>query len=155
MSSFKFIAKLEKVSGQDATFIRIPVNVQDAFGKIRVKVKATFDGVEYRGTIAVMDKRIGPVLGVRKDIRQKINKGPGDKINVTLQEDILERKVKIPADFKDLLDIVPSAKEMFDKLSYTHQKEYINWIIDAKKEETRSLRKEKAIQMILEGKKGV
>lgn len=63
------------------------------------------------------------------------------------------RAAKIPADFKELLDIVTSAGEIFNKLSPDRQQEYINWISESKKEEVRSLRKETAIQMILTGKK--
>jgi len=59
----------------------------------------------------------------------------------------------MPADFKELLDIVPSAGEIFYKLSPERQNEYISWISESKKEEVRSLRKETAIQMILTGKR--
>lgn len=65
------------------------------------------------------------------------------------------KKLNIPADFQELLNIVPSAKKIFNKLTTTQQKAYINWIAEAKKTEARSLRKETAIEMILEGKKVV
>ena len=45
--------------------------------------------------------------------------------------------------------------ELFDKMSYTHRKEYIRWITDAKKPETRENRKVKMTEMILAGKKGI
>ena len=47
------------------------------------------------------------------------------------------------------------AKELYEKMSYTHRKEYIRWIEEAKKEETRERRKIKMIEMILDGKKGI
>ncbi|WP_241277887.1 MULTISPECIES: YdeI/OmpD-associated family protein [Chryseobacterium] len=49
----------------------------------------------------------------------------------------------------------PEAKVLFDKMSYTHRKEYIRWIEEAKKPETRENRKVKMIRMILDGKKGI
>ncbi|WP_228437839.1 YdeI/OmpD-associated family protein [Chryseobacterium sp. 7] len=49
----------------------------------------------------------------------------------------------------------PQAKDLFDKMSYTHRKEYIRWIEEAKKPETRENRKIKMIQMILDGKMGI
>lgn len=48
-----------------------------------------------------------------------------------------------------------TAKNLFDKMSYTHRKEYIRWIEEAKKPETRERRKVKMIEMILQGKKGI
>ena len=61
----------------------------------------------------------------------------------------------VPDDVKILLDENQKAKELYEKMSYTHRKEYIRWIEDAKKEETRERRKIKMIEMILDGKKGI
>lgn len=72
-----------------------------------------------------------------------------------MKQDKKQNNVKIPDDFQDLLNIVPAAKKIFAKLSASEQMEYIKWIKEAKKEEARSLRKETAIEMILEGKKVV
>jgi uncharacterized protein YdeI (YjbR/CyaY-like superfamily) len=47
------------------------------------------------------------------------------------------------------------AKAFFDRLSYTHQKEYVTWITEAKREETRQNRIVKAIEMLKQGKRGV
>ena len=44
-------------------------------------------------------------------------------------------------------------KEVFDKFSYTHKKEYVQWIEGAKKQETRENRIKKAIEQIGGGKK--
>jgi hypothetical protein len=59
----------------------------------------------------------------------------------------------IPPDFLKLLNKHKDAKAKFDKLSYTHRKEYINWITEAKKEETCERRLNKAIEMIRENRK--
>ena len=56
--------------------------------------------------------------------------------------------VEIPQDFAKLLDQHPPAKKLFDAMSYSHKKEYIRWIEDAKKEETRKRRMQKSIEMI-------
>jgi hypothetical protein len=55
------------------------------FGKGRVAVHATFDGVPYDGLLVRMGTPCH-IIGVRKDIRQQIRKQPGDTIKVTIRE---------------------------------------------------------------------
>ena len=73
----------------------------------------------------------------------------------TLIEDKEERVVEVADDIVSVFNENPEAKTLFDKMSYTHKKEYIRWIEEAKKPETRENRKIKMIQMILDGKKGI
>ncbi len=82
---FSFDAVLRKVPDLDGAYIEIPFDVPAVFGRGRVKVRATFDGVPYDGSLVRMGTP-GHILGVRKDIRVKIGKRPGDSIHVTIQE---------------------------------------------------------------------
>ena len=82
---FVFDAVLQKVPDIDGAYVEIPFDVQAAFGKGRVKVLATFDGVPYNGSLVRMGMP-GHIIGVRKDIRAKIGKQPGDTVHVTVQE---------------------------------------------------------------------
>jgi uncharacterized protein YdeI (YjbR/CyaY-like superfamily) len=89
----------------------------------------------------------GHMLGVLKGIREQIGKGPGDTIEVVLWKDEAERTVEVPAEFAKLMKqegVLP----FFEKLSYTHRKEYCRWISEAKKEETRLRRVDKAVDML-------
>lgn len=95
-------------------------------------MKATFDGEPYRGSIVRMGAPCH-ILGVRKDIRLKIGKVIGDSVQLTVEEDAEPRVVEVPADLKKKIQSHPE-EEIFNKLSYTHQKEYVNWIEEAKKE---------------------
>lgn len=120
-----------------------------------MKIKAIFDGhVEYRGSLAKM-KSDCHRLGLTQQIRNKLRKSFGDEVSVKLWEDNEERIVEIPDDVKIVFNDNLQAKELFDKMSYTHRKEYIRWIVEAKKTETRENRKLKMIEMILAGKKGI
>lgn len=76
-------------------------------------------------------------------------------VAVELWEDKEERTVDIPEDVVEIFNQNEKAKKLFEKMSYTHRKEYIRWITDAKKLETRENRKVKMIEMILAGKKGI
>ena len=81
--SYAFEAVIQKVDGIDGAYVEIPFDVKAEFGRGRVPVRATFDGVAYEGSLV----RMGPpghILGVRKEIRRRIGKGPGDRVYVTL-----------------------------------------------------------------------
>lgn len=137
----------------DVAYVSIPFNVQEVYGtKGQVKVKATFDGHEYRGVLANMGTGCH-ILGVRKDIRQAIGKQVGDVVQVTLEKDEAERVVDVPDELKKILSKNTKAKALFDSLSFTNRKEYALWISSAKKEETRAKRLIEIVPRLLEGKK--
>lgn len=82
---YEFDAILKKVPDIDGAYIDFPYDVKEEFGRGRVKVRATFDGVPYDGSLVRM-KTPNHIIGVRKDIRQKIGKQPGDMVHVTICE---------------------------------------------------------------------
>ena len=125
----------------------IPFDVEQIFGKKRVPVKATIDGEPYRGTLVRMGEPCH-ILIVLKDIREKIGKTFGDEVEVTLEEDTEPRLVEVPPDFQQALDRFPVAKATFQKMPYTHQREYVRAILEAKREGTRRSRIVKAIEML-------
>lgn len=82
---YTFDTVIQKVPDIDGAYVEIPFDVKATFGKGRVPVHATFDGVPYDGSLV----RMGPpghIIGIRKDIRAQINKQPGDIVTVTLCE---------------------------------------------------------------------
>lgn len=146
-----FSASIEP-SGTGGAFVTVPFDVEREYGKKRVQIKATFDGVPYRGLLVRMG---GPnhILIVRKDIRAAIGKEAGDPVEVTLEEDKAPRVVNVPAGLAAALDAAPAAKNFFDQLSYTHRKEYAEWITGAKRAETRERRISQAVEMLEAGRK--
>ena len=87
----EFTAIINKVPDQDAAYIAVPFDIKAVFGKGRVKVQATFDGEPYDGSIVNMgvknpDGGVCYIIGIRKDIRTKIGKQPGDTVKVTITE---------------------------------------------------------------------
>ena len=83
--TYEFMAEIKKDPDIDAAYIEIPFDVKIEFGKGRVPVIATFDGVEYIGSIVKMGTPCH-IIGVRKDIRTKINKQAGDIVRATIKE---------------------------------------------------------------------
>ncbi len=147
MKEYKFKGKMEAGDGGGA-YVVFPYDVQHEFGKGRVPIKATIDGEPYRGTMVKYGTPFHFIL-VLKAIRVKIKKDVGDTVNIWLVEDKEERVVDVPEAFKKLLKKHKLEKQ-FEKMSYTHKKEWVLWINDAKKEETRISRMEKAIGKLKE-----
>ena len=81
----EFDAIIKKAPDMDAAYIEIPFDVKTRFGKNRVAVRATFDGEPYDGQLVRMGMPCH-IIGIRKDIRIKIGKQPGDIIYVTIAE---------------------------------------------------------------------
>lgn len=91
MKKYEYQALIHKVPEIDGAFVEFPYDLKREFGKGRVKVHATFDGEPYAGSIVNMgiknaDGTICYILGMRKDIRAKIGKEPGDVVQVTITE---------------------------------------------------------------------
>ena len=82
---YEFDAVLKKVPGIDGAYVEFPWDVGAEFGRGRVSVHAVFDGVPYDGSLVRMGTP-GHIIGVRKDIRSRIGKGPGDTVHVVVQE---------------------------------------------------------------------
>lgn len=83
--TYEFNAVIKKVPDMNGAYVEIPFDVKEAFGKGRVPVHATFDGEPYDGQLVKMGTPCH-IIGLRKDIRTKIGKQPGDSIHVTLTE---------------------------------------------------------------------
>ena len=151
MKKYKFKAAIEAGDGGGA-YVVFPYDVEKEFSaKGRVPVKATFDGVPYAGSLI---KYGSPqhMLPMLKAIREQAGKGVGDTVSVEVWKDEEERTIDVPAPFKAAMKKA-GVLASFDRLSYTHRREYCRWITEAKKEETRARRLDEAVQMLKDGVK--
>ncbi|CUN85423.1 DUF1905 domain-containing protein [Clostridium sp. NSJ-49] len=135
MKEYKFEAEIKKVDGKDASYIEIPFDVEKEFGAKRIKVKASFDGIEYRGSIVKMGLPCY-MIGLTKDIRNKIGKTYGDTVKVIVERDVEERIIEIPEELKLRFNDNKEAYDFYNDLSYSQKKKYVTWINSAKKKET-------------------
>ncbi len=151
MKKYQFKAKIQASDGGGA-FVLFPFDVATEFGtKGKVSVKATLGGVAYTGSLMTCGGA-QHMLAVVKAIRQEIGKGPGDVIDVEVWKDEGPRELEVPVSLKKVLKR-EGLKPFFEELSFTHRKEYCRWISEAKKEETRAKRLEKAVEMMRKGVK--
>ncbi len=142
-----FNAKIVEAASKGGAYIEVPFNVEEVYGFKRVKVKATFDGIEYRGSLVRMGTDCH-ILGVTKAIRKQLGKSIGDTVLVTLKEDTDPRFVQVPLEFKERIEQNPDLLEFWNTLSYSAQKKYGDWMLSAKKEETRVKRIELSIEKL-------
>lgn len=133
----KFQAVLLQNGDMDAGYIEIPFDVEKEYGAKRVKVKALLNGIEYRGSIVRMQTTCH-ILGIPKDIRNKMGVVFGDHIEVEMNKDEEERVVVLPEDVRKNLS--NKALLTFQNLSYSKQKKHIQFIESAKQEGTRAKR---------------
>jgi hypothetical protein len=148
-----FTAVIQNPGGGGA-FVEVPFDVEAAFGSKRPKVKAMIEGVPYRGILTRMGTEYHMLI-ILKGIREQIGKTFGDEVTITVEPDTEPRVLEIPKDLMKELKKDKEAKAFFDKLSYTHQKEYVTWVTEAKKEGTRQNRIFKTVEMLKKGKRGV
>ncbi len=156
-----FTATTQNAGGGGA-FVDIPFDVEKAFGSKKPKVKAMIEGVPYRGML-VRTPALAPgasvgsechMLIILKGIREQIGKTFGDEIKVTVEADTEPRIIDVPKDLLKELKKDKDAKTFFDKLAYTHQREYVMWIEEARRDETRQTRIVKTMEMLKQGKRG-
>jgi Domain of unknown function (DUF1905)/Bacteriocin-protection, YdeI or OmpD-Associated len=150
MKRYKFSAIIQRSSGWGA-FVIFPHDVLTEFGiKGRIPVQAKLGGLPYTGSLMTCGTPYH-LLAVPKDIREKLNKEPGDPIAVELWKDDASRTVELPPEFIKLLK-KEKLLEHFEKLSMTRRKEYRNYLTTPKKEETRLRRLTKAIETLKQEK---
>jgi hypothetical protein len=144
--TYKFQAIIQPGVGGGAC-IFFPYDTQQEFAtKGNIPVRATFDGIPYTGSLAACGGS-QHMLGILKAIRHQSGKDIGDSVEVELWKDDQPRTLDVPAHFQALLT-QHGLKTFFNSLSYTHRKEYIRWITEAKTEATNAKRLTKAIEML-------
>ena len=141
-------------AGSGGAFVEVPFDVEAAFGSKRPRVKAIIEGIPYRGILTRMGTEYHMLI-ILKEIREKVGKTFGDEVAITVEPDTEPRLIEVPVELKKAFKIEKEAKAFFEKLSYTHQREYVRWISEAKREETRQNRILKTIAMLKQGKRGV
>ncbi|MDT4898130.1 MAG: hypothetical protein QOH25_3207 [Acidobacteriota bacterium] len=153
MPTKRFRVLLEKDETSEATGIAIPFDVLKVYGtRARVPVRGTINGFPYRSSIAPMGGGCH-FMPVNKSIRKGAKIKGGETVSVVMERDDEPRVITPPPDLARSLKADKNALAAWEKLSYTHQKEYAKAIEEARRPETRARRIEKAITQLASGKK--
>ena len=128
-------------------YIPLTFDPKAVFGKARVPVTVTLNGYTYRSTTFTMGGP--PFVPLRRSHREAAGLEGGETLTVRLELDAEKREVTVPRDLARALKAASPAWERWQGLSYTHQREHVEAIEDAKKPETRQRRIERAVEMVV------
>jgi ribosomal 50S subunit-recycling heat shock protein len=149
---FRFKVKLEGQEGMDVAAFHPPFSVPEIFGtKARIPVRGAINGFPFRSSLANMGD--GHMMVVNKSLRAGAKCKAGDLVDIVLQRDREERVVEVPEYLSKLIAADKAAKATWDSLSFTHKKEWVRSIEEAKKPETRQARIDKMLSAMRAGKR--
>ncbi|MEA2174843.1 MAG: hypothetical protein QOD00_2435 [Blastocatellia bacterium] len=139
MTKIEFTARLETVE-QGGVYFTLPRQESEKFGtRGRVPVKGTLNGYPFRSSIFPTGDG-GHFMGVNKEVRDGAKVNAGERVRLVMETDAAPRTVTLPPDLDQALGKSTHTRASFDKLSYTHRKEYVQWVEAAKRPETRARR---------------
>jgi len=148
----RFRALVERGERSAVCAIHFPFDVEQTFGaRGHVPVRGTLNGAPFRASIFKMGGR--HFMVVNRRLREAAGVSGGETVPVTVERDTEPRVVNPPDDFARALESNGDARAAWDKLSYTHRREHVEHIEDAKKPETRLRRIEKCVSLLAAGKK--
>ena len=147
----RFRATVE-LGGKTATGIEVPEDVVAALGSgNRPPVTVTVGGHSYRTTVARMGGRF--LVPLSAENRAAAGVAAGDQVEVDIEPDRGPREVAVPGDLAAALARDDTARANFDGLSFTHRKEWVRWIEEAKKPQTRTTRVARTVESLHAGKR--
>jgi hypothetical protein len=149
MASFTFDIEIQDMG--PALAIVVPDDVVDGLGGKSVPVLVTVKDFTFRARTAVMGGR--NLVGINRANRTASGVEPGEVVTVVLAADDAPRVVEVPPELADGLAADDHARQTWESLSYSHQREYAEWITGAKKAETRERRVATAVEKLAQGAK--
>ena len=149
---FKFRIRLQGVPGYEAAAVKPPFDVPKVFGtKARVPIRGTVNGFQFRTSLCNMGD--GHFFVVNKAMRDGAKVNAGDMADIIIERDLEKRVVEVPAYIKKAIAANRAAQATWDSLSFTHKKEWVRAIQEAKREETKKTRMEKMMTALKAGKR--
>lgn len=138
------------LGGKTATGLQVPDEVVEALGAgKRPPVVVTVGGHTYRSTVAPMGGAFWIPLAAEH--RQAAGVAAGDEVTVGIEPDAAPREVALPDDLAAAMD--DAARAAFEGLAPSHKKEWVRWVEEAKRAETRTTRIEKTVAGLRAGRK--
>ena len=129
------------------TFVDVPLDVPAVFGRVRAPVVVTVNGHAWRSTVMRYGDRY--FLPLNRTNREAAGVAAGDTVSVGLASDDAPRTVEVPDDLAAALDAAPGARVAFDARSFSHRREWVEWVSGAKRPETRERRVRGVVEQVL------
>ncbi len=151
MKLHKFKVKLYGQEGSSVAALKPPFDVVEVFQRRgRVPVKGTINGFPFRSSLMNMGE--GHMMVVNAELRAGAKCKAGDTVGVVMELDEEKRTVEVPAYLKKIFAADPATKNAWAKLAFTHQKEHVRAVEDAKRPETREKRIAAMLDMLRQKK---
>jgi hypothetical protein len=147
----RFHGVLAEAGRGGGRWVEVPFDVREAFGEARPLVAGSVNGVPLRSRLAVYGGKT--YLGLTREVRDAAAIDVGDELDVALRYDDAPRSVELPSELEAALAGAPEVRTQFDRLAFTHRREYAQWVGEAKRAETRLARAENAVAMLRAGTK--
>jgi len=148
----RFKVRLEGKDGSEVAWMNAPFDVEKTFGtRARVAVRGTINGFAFRSSLMPMGGCHG--MAVNRSMRDGAMAKAGDVVDVVMERDTEVRTVEAPPELAKELARNKTARERWEKSSFTHKKEMARSIAEAKQEETRKRRLAKVIDVLRSGAK--
>ena len=145
MAEARFQATIETEGS--GTFVDVPLDVPAVFGRVRAPVVVTVNGHAWRSTVMRYGDR--HFLPFNRTNREAAGVAAGDTVSVALASDDAPRTVEVPDDLAAALDAAPGARVAFDACSFSHRREWVEWVSGAKRPETRERRVRGVVEQVL------
>lgn len=146
LTDMRFQAELQSANG-NGRWVAVPPEIADSLPARRAPVRGTVNGVPYRSRLAVYGGY--SYLGFTAAIRKQADIELGDLLEIEIETDPDPRVVKLPEALAAALRADAEAKAAFDKLAFTHRREYATWVAEAKRQQTQERRVAQVLQRIL------
>jgi hypothetical protein len=157
--AIRFKAKLmqpaETAPGASWTFLVLP---KDASAKLSTRASTTVDGTlngQYFKAVLEPDGNKSHWLKVPRKLREAAGAEAGDIATLEITPSGSELEAKVPADLRNALAAARKARALWSEITPTARRDWIQWIISAKRPETRARRIENACNMLGSGKRRV
>jgi hypothetical protein len=137
--------------GQAAAFLLSDEQVSAVGeGRKTFPVRVSLNGV----TLPLRLSRMGGenMIGLARAAREQAGVSIGSAYQVEIVADAAARSIEVPDDLAAALADDPQAQAAFEALAYTHRKEFVRWITEAKREGTQTQRVTKTVELLREGR---
>jgi hypothetical protein len=150
VEKIKFDAILERDDATNgSSFVRIPFSLYEVFGvKGQLRVRGTINGHSFQSSMAPYGGQ--HYMMVHKALRAEMDLEFGATLHIEIEKDDSPREIEMPNDLIQLLRS-ENLSDIFAKLSFTNRKEYAQWILSAKRNETRQARLAKTAELLKNG----
>lgn len=140
----RFRGVIEAASGGGAA-VRVPPEVASALGGLkRMRVLGTIDGTDFRSNAMVYGRAL--YVGIHKATRQAAGVAIGDEVELALTLDESPPVVDVPPELETALTAEPALRARWDRLAFSHRREYADWVAEARRPETKARRVEATLE---------